>query len=266
MHAHLKSTLAVFALAALGLAGSCGKSTTSDASTVKPTIVLVHGAFAESASWEGVIPLLTKDGYRVIAAANPLRSVAGDASEISSLLSTIQGPVVLVGHSYGGAVITQAADHHANVKALVYVSAFEPDVGETSAALSAHDPGATLGSALAPPVTLSDGSHDLYVDVSKFHAQFCADAPDAQAALLAIMQRPIRDAALNEAVTAAAWKTVPSYSIYGSADLNIPAATMAFMSARAHSRHTVVVDGASHVVMVTHPDQVAALIEEAATH
>jgi pimeloyl-ACP methyl ester carboxylesterase len=257
--------LASIALGALGFTGACG-AVDSSAAVSKPTIVLVHGAFAESASWEGVIPLLTKDGYRVIAAANPLRSVAGDASEISSLLATIDGPVVLVGHSYGGTVITQAAAGHANVKALVYVAAFEPDVGETSGALSAHDPGATLAAALAPPVPLSDGSHDLYVDASKFHAQFAADAPDAQAALLAIMQRPIRDAALNEAVTNAAWKTVPSYAIYGGADLNIPPATLAFMAARAHSRHTVAIAGASHAVMVTHPTEVAALIEEAARH
>src|SRR5262249_36809817 len=145
--------------------------TSGKAESVKPTIVLVHGAFAESASWESVIPFLTKDGYRVIAAANPLRSVASDASEISSLVSTIQGPVILVGHSYGGTVITQAAAGHPNVKALVYVSAFAPDVGESSGSLTARDPGATLAAALAPPVTLADGTHDLYVDVNKFHDQ-----------------------------------------------------------------------------------------------
>src|SRR5262249_10190959 len=156
---------------------------------------------------------------------------------------------VLVGHSYGGTVITQAAQGHQNVKALVYVSAFSPDVGESSGALTAHDPGATLSAALATPVTLADGTHDLYVEPSKFHAQFAVDTPDAQAALLATMQRPLRDAALTENVTAAAWKTIPSYSIYGTLDLNIPPATMAFMAERAHSRHTVVVEGGSHVVM-----------------
>ena len=266
MKVHLRSALFALSALAAGLAGSCGDTTASQASTVKPTIVLVHGAFAESSSWSEVIPLLQHDGYRVIAAANPLRSVASDAAEISSLLSTIQGPVVLVGHSYAGTVNTVAANGHANVKALVYVSAFEPDVGESSGALTAHDPGATLNAALAPPVTLSDGSHDLYVDAAKFHAQFAADTSDEAAALAAVTQRPIRDAALGEAATAAAWKTIPSYTIYGDADLNIPPATMAFMANRAHSRHTVVIHGGSHVVMLSHPRDVAALIEEAATH
>lgn len=231
----------------------------------KPTIVLLHGAFADSSGWAGVINRLTKDGYRVIAAPNPLRSVAGDAAGVGSLLSTIQGPVVLVGHSYGGTVITQAAGGHANVKALVYVSAFEPDVDENSLGLTAHDPGATLGQALSAPVALGDGSHDMYIDVKKFRAQFAPDVPKAQAALMAVTQRPVRDAALAENVTAAAWKTIPSWSIYGDADLNIPPATMAFMSKRAHSRHTVVIHGASHVPMISHPGPVAQLIEEAAT-
>src|SRR5262245_39127789 len=126
----IRSALTALSIGAAALIGACGNSSSSEASTVKPTIVLVHGAFAESASWEAVIPLLTNDGYRVIGAANPLRSVASDASEISSLLSTIEGPVVLVGHSYGGTVITQAAAGHSNVKALIFVSAFAPDVGE----------------------------------------------------------------------------------------------------------------------------------------
>jgi pimeloyl-ACP methyl ester carboxylesterase len=265
MRFNFRSALIALTASAALFVGACTKSSTSEAAPVKPTIVLVHGAFAESASWDGVIPLLTSDGYRVIAAANPLRSVASDAADISSLVATIEGPVVLVGHSYGGTVITQAAAPNKNVRALVYVSAFTPDVGESSGKLSEHDPGATLAAALAPPVKLADGSNDLSVDVAKFHAQFAADVPAQKAALMAATQRPIRDAALGEAVKAAAWKTIPSYSIYGSADFNIPPATMAFMAQRAKSRRTIVIEGGSHVVMISHPDQVAALIKEAAT-
>lgn len=230
----------------------------------KPTIVLVHGAFADSSSWDGVIAELTKDGYPVIAAANPLRSVASDAAQISDLLATIDKPVVLVGHSYGGSVITEAANGHPNVKALVYVSAFEPDQGETSFGLAARDPGATLSAALARPIPLKDGSHDLYVDRIKFRAQFAADVPADKAALMAATQRPIRDAAGSEPVGAPAWRIIQSFSIYGTADHNIPAKTLAFMASRANSKHTVAVQGASHVVMVSHPNEVAALIKEAA--
>jgi pimeloyl-ACP methyl ester carboxylesterase len=232
----------------------------------KPTIVLVHGAFADGSSWNDVISILNRDGYSAIAAPDALRSVTGDAAEVSTLLGSIEGPIVLVGHSYGGTVISAAANGHANVKALVYVSAFAPDAGETSFGLAAHDPGATLGAALAAPVPLADGSHDLYIDRSKFPAQFAADVDPARAALMAATQRPIVDAAGNEPSPTAAWRTIPSYTIYGSADLNIPPRTLAFMAARAHSRHTIVVNGASHVVMVSHPAEVAALIEEAASH
>ncbi|MBT2767638.1 alpha/beta hydrolase [Stenotrophomonas sp. ISL-67] len=230
----------------------------------KPTVVLVHGAFADSSSWNGVIQQLHDKGYTVIAAANELRGVNNDASFVSSVLKTVRGPVVLVGHSYGGSVISQAAMGQHNVKALVYVAAFTPDVGENAAELSGRFPGSSLGPALAPPVELSDGGKDLYIDQEKFHAQFAADVPAAQAALMAAGQRPVTDAALHEASTSAAWNTIPSWFVYGSADLNIPPAALAFMAERAHSRKTVVINGASHVVMVSHPAEVAALIEQAA--
>lgn len=230
----------------------------------KPTVVLVHGAFADSSSWNGVIQQLHRKGYKVIAAANELRSVKGDAASVTSLLKSIQGPVVLVGHSYGGPVISEAATDQDNVKALVYVAAFAPEVGENAAELSGRFPGSSLGPALAPPVALADGGKDLYIEQDKFHAQFAADVPAAQAALMAVGQRPVTDAALHEASTSAAWKTIPSWFVYGSADLNIPPAAQAFMAKRAHSRKTVVVKGASHVVMVSHPAEVAALIEQAA--
>ena len=231
----------------------------------KPVIVLVHGAFADASSWNGVVKILQKDGYFVVAAANPLRGVKSDGTYIASLVAGLKAPVVLVGHSYGGNVITEAANDRPNVKALVYVSAFAPDSGETVAELAGKFPGGTLGQALAPPVEFADGSKDLYILQNKFHAQFAADVPAAQAALMAATQRPIAEAALNEKSGSAAWKTIPSWFIYGDADKNIPLAAMAFMAKRALARDTVVVKGASHVVMVSHADAVAKLIEKAAS-
>jgi len=230
----------------------------------KPTIILVHGAFAGSSSWNGVIARLEKDGYPVVAAANPLRGVASDGASVSAVVKSVPGPVVLVGHSYGGPVITEAANGHPNVKALVYVSAFAPDTGETSLGLTGKFPGSTLGDALAPPVEHTDGSPDLYIDQAKFPAQFAADVPLAQARLMAATQRPVAKAALGEPTGVAAWKTIPSYAIYGTADRNIPPAGMHFMAERAKSRKTVVVEGASHVVMISHAAAVASLIEDAA--
>ena len=234
------------------------------ASDIKPTVVLVHGAFAESSSWNGVVDELAQKGYPVVAAANPLRGVASDAASVASLVRSIKGPVVLVGHSYGGAVISAAANGANNVKALVFVAAFAPDDGESCLALTGKFPGSTLPPALAPAVALPDGGEDLYIRQDKFPQQFAADVPFAQGQAMAATQRPIKSAALAEVAGTPAWKTIPSWAIYGSGDLNIPPAAMGFMAERAHSRKTRVVDGASHVVMVSHPHEVAALIEEAA--
>ncbi|WP_380784745.1 alpha/beta fold hydrolase [Sphingomonas sp. R86521] len=231
----------------------------------RPTIVLVHGAFAESGSWNGVIERLRADGYSVVAASNPLRSVKTDAASVASVVNSIKAPVVLVGHSYGGAVITDAANSATNVKALVYVAAFAPEAGETSAGLTGKFPGATLGATLAPPVVLPDGSKDLYIQQDKFPSQFAADVPAPEAALMAATQRPITEGALNEPTVAPSWKTRPNWFIYGSADKNIPPAVQAFMAKRAGSKKTVVIAGASHVVMTSNPKAVADLIEEAAT-
>jgi len=232
---------------------------------MRPTIVLVHGAFADSASWNRVIDPLVAKGHRVIAAANPLRSVRSDADSVAGLLKTIDGPVVLVGHSYGGSVISEAAEGAANVKALVYVSAFAPDEGESALGLTGKFPGSTLPPTLAPPVKLSGGGNDLYILQAKFHDQFAADVPDADAKLMAAGQRPIADTALGEASTAPAWKHVPAWFIYGDADKNIPPVALKFMADRAKSRGTTVVKGASHVVMVSHALAVAGMIEKAAT-
>jgi pimeloyl-ACP methyl ester carboxylesterase len=230
----------------------------------KPTVVLVHGAFADASSWSGVIKILEKDGYNVVAAANPLRSVKSDADSVARVVSGIKSSVILVGHSYGGSVITEAGNHSGNVKALVFVSAFAPDKGETSFGLAGKFPGATLNSALAPPVVLSDGGNDLYIDQAKFPDQFAADVPKADAKVMAVTQRPIQEAAGNEVLGEPAWKTIPSWFIYGDKDKNIPPQAMAWMADRAKSKQTVVVKGGSHVVMVSHPDAVAKLIEAAA--
>jgi pimeloyl-ACP methyl ester carboxylesterase len=251
-------------LLAVAIAASGSAMAQSADPQVKPTIVLVHGAFAESSSWNAVIAELNRDGYKAIAAANPLRSVAGDAAAVSAIVHSIPGPVVLVGHSYGGPVITEAANSNTNVKALVYVAGFAPDTGESALTLSAKFPGSTLASAIVP-VALPNGGQDLFIEQDKFRAQFAADVPEDEARLMAATQRPVTQAALSEASGIASWKKLPSYAIYGSEDRNIPPAAMRFMAERAHAVKTVVVEGASHAVMVSHPGEVAALIEDAAS-
>jgi pimeloyl-ACP methyl ester carboxylesterase len=228
------------------------------------TVVLVHGAFAESASWNGVISELLAQGHPVVAAANPLRGVKTDAEYVAGILKGISGPVVLVGHSYGGLVITNAATGNGNVVALVYVAGFAPDEGESAVNLQERFPGSTLGPTLAPPVGLPDGSSDVYIQQDKFRAQFAADVPEAEAKLMAATQRPVTTAAFTDASGAPAWRTIPSRFIYGELDKNIPVALQAFMAERAGSRETVEVRGASHVVMISHPDAVAEMIRHAA--
>jgi pimeloyl-ACP methyl ester carboxylesterase len=246
------------------MAGLLLASAASAAEPAKPTIVLVHGAFADSSSWNGVITILDKDGYNVIAAPNALRSVKTDADGVRALLDTIKSPIVLVGHSYGGMVISNAANGEKNVKALVYVAAFAPEAGETAAALDTKFPGSVLGPALMP-VPLEAGGHDLYVQQDKFHQAFAPDLPAAAAKLASITQHPITDIAFGEAAGDPAWKTVPSWFVYGDHDTAIPPKALAFMAERAGARHTEIVKGASHVVMVSHPKAVAKIIEEAAS-
>ncbi len=230
----------------------------------KPTVVLVHGAFADSSSWNGVVVDLTRDGYHVVAAANPLRGVASDAAAVRTVINAIPGPVILVGHSYGGTVISAAADGAANVKGLVYVAAFAPEVGESIFDLTGKFPGSTLPPTLDKPVDLPGGANDLYIQQDKFPAQFAADVPLAQAKLMAVAQRPLTDAAGAEKSVSTAWKTIPSWWVYGEADRNIPPAAMKWMAERAHAKQVVAIPGASHVVMISHPHDVAKLIEAAA--
>jgi len=260
-----KSLMIKLVAALAGLVTLCGCASAQPSREPKATtVVLVHGAFAESASWDGVITKLERDGYGVVAVANPLRGVQTDAEYVGRVVASINGPVVLVGHSYGGSVISDPAAATANVKSLVFVAAFAPDAGETAADLAGRFPGSTLGQALAPPVPLPGGGHDLYINQEKFPAQFAADVPEAEAARMAATQRPIRESALNEPERAPSWKHLPSWFVYGTADRNIPPEAHAFMAERARSRGTQVVDGASHVLMISHPDNVAAVIEAAA--
>jgi pimeloyl-ACP methyl ester carboxylesterase len=237
--------------------------TNSTSPTTSPTIVLVHGAFAESSSWNGVISHLLEDGYRVLAVANPLRGVRTDADYLASVLDGIDGDIVLVGHSYGGTVITNAATDHDRVRALVYVGGFAPDAGETAAALAGREEGSTLGSTLVA-FKLPDDNTDLYISQDKYHAQFAADSPADDAAVMAVTQRPIVEAALNEESGTPAWRTIPSWFLFGSEDKNIPAAVHRFMAERANSQRTVEIAGGSHTVGIPEAKAVVEIIAEAA--
>ncbi|MFE1834445.1 alpha/beta fold hydrolase [Streptomyces sviceus] len=227
----------------------------------RPTVVLVHGAFADSSSWDAVTARLERRGYPVIGVANPLRSLAGDSAYVSSVLDTIPGPVILVGHSYGGAVITDAAVGHPNVKALVYVAAFAPDQGESALAILGTYP----GSQLPPVLTVRPypGGQDAYVNPANFRQVFAADVPAAKTRLMAAGQRPLALAAFAEPSSTPAWKTIPSWFLVAGADRAIPPAAEQAMALRAGSR-TEVIRSASHAVLVSHPDATAHIIESAA--
>ncbi|MEU3792492.1 alpha/beta fold hydrolase [Streptomyces fructofermentans] len=231
----------------------------------KPTVVLVHGAFADSTSWNGVIDELRHDGYPVVAVANPLRSLSGDSAYLKDVLAGIDGPVVLAGHSYGGSVISNAATGNKNVKALVYLAAFLPEKGESAVDLSGKFPGSTLGDALRPvPFTNPDGSQgtDLYIQNDKFRHQFAADVSRDRTGLMAVTQRPVTNAALAEGAAEPAWKTIPSWVLIATQDLNIPPKAQQFMAQRAGAHTTKV--RASHAMSVSQPGKVTDVIEDAA--
>ena len=229
-----------------------------------PTIVLVHGAFAESASWDRVVGSLEASGHDVIAAANPLRGLASDAAAVSDLVRTIDGPVMLVGHSYGGAVISSVDADAGQITALVYVAAFAPEPGESANTLAQRFPGSTLGDALRP-VPRSDGTTDLYIARELFHDQFAADVPAPEAARMAAAQRPVTLEALQEpSGECSLWRELPSWFLIAGQDRNIPAALQRFMADRAGARGTVELPSASHAAAVSQPEATARLILEAA--
>lgn len=232
----------------------------------KPTVVLVHGAWADSSSWADVIIKLQHDGYTVLAAPNPLRSLIGDSNTVRDFLSTVPGPIILVGHSYGGAVITNAATGNPNVKALVYVDAFAPEEGESVFAL------AGAGSAVAAdPTTVFDfrpypdappGDVDLYLKPAVIARSFAPDVSRRTQAAIAATQRPLTFSAGNTASGVPAWKTIPSWYLLGTQDKIITPAAQRFMAERAHAHITLV--RASHVSLISHPGAVESIVVRAA--
>ena len=260
---------AVLAVVAVCTPMSVAASAQQHATAHKPTVVLVHGAWADSSSWSGVVRRLQSDGYPVRVVPNPLRSLAGDSAYLAAYLQTIPGPIVLVGHSYGGAVVTNAATGNANVKALVYVDAFAPDQGESVVQLASAKPGSAL--AVADPSTVfsfvpfpgaAPGDVELTVLPNVFRTAFANDLPRSKAAVLAATQRPVALFALNEPSGAPAWKTIPSWYLAGTIDKVRPIAEQRAMAVRAGS-HLVRVR-AGHLSMVSKPGAVESIIVAAA--
>ncbi|MFJ4580491.1 alpha/beta fold hydrolase [Streptomyces echinatus] len=232
----------------------------------KPTVVLVHGAFADGSSWNAVVQRLQRDGYQVIAPPNTLRGIPQDSAYLNSLLKTIKGPIVLVGHSYAGEVISQAAAGVDNVKALVYINAMMPDKGESFASLSGKFPKAPLTKALRQvPFRNGDGTSgtDMYIQPDKLHATFAQDLSQEQASVMASTQRPIAQSAFTDKLTQAAWRDKPVYVLVGKQDRAINPSLERYEAERAHARKTVEINS-SHVSLVSHPQAVTDLILSAA--
>ncbi|WP_458317812.1 alpha/beta fold hydrolase [Mycolicibacterium brisbanense] len=231
------------------------------------TVVMVHGAWADPSSWDGEAAVLERDGFQVRTVANPLRNLITDASSVAAFLHTIDGPVVLVGHSYGGSVITQAADSCPNVHALVFVDAYAPDIGESASMLNGGGsvvlslPEDQLFDA-APDPAASDGSMNLRLKRDVFLDDFASDLPRPDATRLWATQQPTSTDALKTANTAAAWKTIPSWAFISTGDRIITPDAKTAMAERAHATVTTFPDG-SHLSLISHPDAVAAVIESA---
>ncbi len=223
----------------------------------KPSMVLVHGAFADGSSWRNVIRILQRDGFFVTAVQIGENSLAEDIATTQRVLDAQKGPVILVGHSYGGAVITGAAVDHSNVKALVYVSAFAPDKNEPIGALLGRFPPTLLATALVP-----DAAGFLYINRTLFREVFAADVNSVDADIMAATQRPINSAIFGQSVTDAAWKTIPSWFLVTTKDNAVNPDLQRFEAQRMHA--TTVEFSGSHATIVSHPKVVTDLIEQAA--
>ena len=228
----------------------------------KPTIVLEHGAWADGSSWSGVVTRLQKDGYTVDVPPNPLRGVANDAAYLAGYLATVPGPIVLVGHSYGGFITTNAATGNKNVKALVYVDAYIPAQGDTINGLTAQFPGSRISPAALTFVPSAGGVVDAYIQPSQFRNILGNDLSVAKNAELAATQRPIAAATLGDMSGPPAWTSIPSWAVIGTADHAIPPAAQEFMAHRAHATETKI--NASHLSLISQPGKVESVIERAA--
>jgi pimeloyl-ACP methyl ester carboxylesterase len=229
-----------------------------------PTVVLVHGAFADASSWNGVIERLQAKGLSVMAPANPLRGIAADSTYLAAVLEQIDGPVLAVGHSYGGAVITNAATDARNVVGLVYVAAFAPDEGEALGAVEAGSKDSVLNSALVPrtyPTADGGSATEFYIDPAKARNAFAGDLSEVQAGLIAATQRPVADAAFGEPNGPPAWKHLPSWAVVATGDKAAGTDVVRSMAERAGAKITEV--AGSHVIMVSQPQAVTNVILEA---
>jgi pimeloyl-ACP methyl ester carboxylesterase len=237
------------------------------AATPKPTVVLVHGSYSDASSWARVIPGLQKRGYPVVAAANPLRGVSIDSAYLQDLLAQIEGPIVLVGHSYGGFVMTNAATGNPNVKALVYIAAFAPAQGETLQQLISHAPGSILSPSAIDVQTFRTPGGQLApegtIKPRVFRRIFAADVPASVTKVVAASQRPTALSTLTDPSGPPAWTTIPSWYLVAGADKAVGAANERFMARRINAT-TVEAKGASHVVIISRPAKVVRLIVDAA--
>ena len=254
-------------LVTAGIAGSAPASAgTTTASGPKPSVVLVHGAWADSSSWDAVVSQLQHDGYTVYVPPNPLLGLSYDSAYIRDFLHTISGPIILVGHSYGGAVITNAATGDKQVKALVYVDAFAPAQGQTIGQLVSAHP----GSCVLPPANVTAqpypgapaGAVDVYIKQDVFPSCMANGLPASEAAVLAATQRRLSSIALTQKSGVAVWKTIPSWAAIGTADHAIPPAELLAMAQQAHA-HITTIPGAPHLSMISNPGTVTRVILEA---
>jgi pimeloyl-ACP methyl ester carboxylesterase len=253
------------ALAAILLSATLATTAASARGTDKPTVVMVHGAFADASGFAEVTGRLQRRGYTVLSPANPLRGPASDAAYVAGVLKQIKGPIVLVAHSYGGAVISIAANQVPNVKALVYLDALALDEGESNADIAMRFPNPEFYGALRPqPFPQADGTEgiEFIVDPAAFHSFFAADVPARVAAVMASAQRPLALAGDQEKSTAPAWKTIPSWYLIGRQDRIFSAAAQRFMAKRAGARVTEI--DSSHAVFLSRPAEVTKIILRAA--
>jgi pimeloyl-ACP methyl ester carboxylesterase len=259
------------ALAALGLLGTTGFGTTRVAQAdeaapdtvegreaARPRVVLVHGAWADGTGWQHIIPLLEEEGYPVIAVQNPLSSIADDVATTKRVIDaeSLLGPVIVVGHSYGGVTMSGAAAGNPNVKALVYLAAFAPDAGEVAARFLPDYP-SLLGTALVP-----DAADYLYVDRAKFREVFAGDVDRTEARVMAAAQKPVNSHIFGETLEAAAWRTIPSWYLVSKKDNTINPDLQRFYAQRMGATTKEI--SASHVAFISRPKEVVKFIEKAA--